>query len=175
MKTLNYLNINSTQTLREAVFELRSAEKAGNDASVNVVPELLNDIDEHDAIHVLFGCSTNLFDEIIAHVWTLFGTTMKLSNMARVNMHKDHRQVLSIIGHRRLLKAWLRNILSIVTVIYRSIHMNRRWPAEQYTSFLDQRLCDIRKEYGIHPLASSLNEKNNGSGSIVRNVSSHEC
>lgn len=73
MKIVNYLNINSTQTLREAVFEMRSAEKVGNDASVNVAPELLNDIDEHDAIHVLFGCSTSLLDEIIAHVWTIFG------------------------------------------------------------------------------------------------------
>lgn len=95
--------------------------------------------------------------------------------MTRVNLHKDHRQVLSIIGHGRVLKAWFRNTLRIVTVIYRSIHMKRRWPAEQYASFLDQRLCNIRREYGIRPLAAPITEKNNGSGSILRNIGSHEC
>ncbi len=172
MKNLKYMSIDSAQTLREAVFELRFAEKAEKDAAQYVAAELLDDVDVHDAIHVLFGCSTNLRDEVIAHVWTVFGTTMKMKDMARVNLHKDHRQVLSNIGHGRVLKTWAWAVPQITSVILRAVKMKRRWPVEEYSSFLDQRLCDIRKSFNIHPLPSS-GGGNISSGAALRSVRTH--
>lgn len=149
VKTLRYQDPASTQTLREGIAELRATEGADSDAATHVAPELAEDIDVHDAVHVLFGCSTDLRGEIIAHVWTAFGTTMKMGEMRRVNMHRDHREALAEIGHRRLLRAWARDLSKIAGTLARALRLTRRWPAEDYARYLDRRLCDIRDEFGI--------------------------
>ncbi|MDJ0707182.1 MAG: hypothetical protein QNJ46_28235 [Leptolyngbyaceae cyanobacterium MO_188.B28] len=172
MKTLEYLNPRSTQTLLEGIWELRVAEGAEADAAENVAPELVDDIEVHDAIHVLFGCPTNLAGEIIAHVWTLFGTTMSVRDMGRVNMHDDHRQVLAKIGHGRLLKMWFYSVPRIIITLFRALRMKRRWPAEDYRLYLDQRLCDLRKDFGIR-LSSPSPTDQRGGGAALRTVRSH--
>ena len=172
MKKLEYLNPQSTQTLLEGIRELRTAESAEANAADNVAPELVDDIDAHDAIHVLFGCPTNLFGEIIAHVWTAFGTTMTMRDMHRVNRHNDHRQVLAKIGHGRLLKTWLFSLPRIVVTLLRVLRMKRRWPAEDYGTYLDQRLCDLRDNFGIR-LPNPLLTDQPGAGAALRNVRSH--
>lgn len=149
MKHLEYLNPRTTLTLRRGIEELRLAEGADGDASQNVSPELLEDIDVHDVIHVLFGCPTDLDGEIAAHAWTMFGTTVSIKDMRRVNVHRDHRAVLAEIGHWRLMKRWLRSLPIVVSVAHRALRMRRRWPADEFASFLDESLCDIRGEFGI--------------------------
>ena len=111
------------------------------------------DLDLHDAIHVLFGCRTNLAGEVLAHVWTAFGTTAKLRDLHRVAGHRDHRTILSGIGHLRLLGAWLRNSPRIAATLRQSSRMKTRWPVEELDAFLDRPLDEIRREYGIrlHP------------------------
>lgn len=64
---LKFLDASSTQTLREGIQELRDAETADSDASESFPPELIADIDIHDAIHVLFGCPASLRGETIAN------------------------------------------------------------------------------------------------------------
>lgn len=155
MKNLMYLDPNSTQTLREGIRELRTYEGATHDASENVALDLADAIDMHDAIHVLFGCPTSLFGEIIAHVWTALGTTVKMQEMHRVSRHDDHRQALSKIGYRRLIATWLVNFPSILTTLICAMRMQLRWPAEDFILYLDQRLCDLRENFGICLLKSS--------------------
>lgn len=166
---LEYTDPRSTQTLREGIQALRGAEGIGNDAAENVAPELAQDIDMHDAIHVLFGCSTSLSSEIIAHVWTAFGTTTKAENMRRVNQHSDHRQVLAKIGHRRLLKAWLRSLPQIIMTIFQAMRMKRRWPAESYEEYLDLPLCDIRRSFGIR-LSKTNRSGSSTAGAALRHI-----
>lgn len=149
MASFNYLNPQSTQTLHQGIYEFHQAEVPEHDASETVAPELLADIDMHDAIHVLFGCPTHLGGEIIAHVWTALGTTVPLQAMHRVNRHQDHRSVLAEIGHRHLIQIWVRSIPQILMTVLRALRMKRRWPAENYVAFLDQRLCDLRHEFKI--------------------------
>ena len=152
MQNLMYLNPNSTQTLREGIQELRIYQGAIHDVSENVALDLADDIDMHDAIHVLFGCPTSLFGEIIAHVWTAFGTTVKRQEMHRVSRHDDHRKILSNIGYRRLIATWLIHFPSILKTFINAMRMQLRWPAEDFILFLDQRLCDLRENFGICPL-----------------------
>lgn len=90
MTVPQYLNPNSTQTLREAIAELRDLE-GGEDAAANIAPELLPDLEIHDVIHVLFGCSTDLANEVMAHLWTVFGTTYPVQDMVRVNTHQEEQ------------------------------------------------------------------------------------
>lgn len=169
-----YLNPRSQQTLRQGVLELRAAEGADGDAAENVAADLVHDIDVHDAIHVLFGCSTDLSGEIVAHVWTLFGTTMELRDMRRVNMHEDHRAVLARIGHRRLLGTWWRSASGIAATVARALRMKRRWPAQDYVEYLDMRLCDIRAQFGITLPEPTPGRRQSGpAGAALRNVRSN--
>lgn len=167
---MKYLQPESFQTLREGINELRAAESQDTDAAEIFAAELKDDIDSHDAIHVLFACPTTLEGEIAAHVWTAFGTTAKLADMHRVNAHNDHRTVLRQIGHRRLLWTWLKILPRILVTICNAQRMKRRWPVEETLSFLDRHLCDIRKDSGIRlPAASALETRRPG-GAALRNI-----
>ena len=148
-KRLQYLAPDCPMSLREGIAELRGAEGAEGDAAVQVAPELVHDLDVHDAIHVLFACPTSVAGEVIAHVWTAFGTTAKLADLHRVNAHRDHRKVLAQIGHWRLVKSWFRSLPRIAATLWRARRMTRRWPVEQMASSLDRPLVDIRREFGI--------------------------
>lgn len=83
MTVPQYLDPNSTQTLREAIADLRDLEGA-EDVTANIAPELLSDLEIHDVIHVLFGCGADLANKVMAHIWTVFGTTYPVQDMARV-------------------------------------------------------------------------------------------
>lgn len=148
MLLLKYMEADSQQTLREGIIELRKAEME-NDEAEQVSLDLSDDIDEHDAIHVLFACRTDLKGEILAHVWSLFGTTMKMHQMRRVNAHDDHKRALRQIGHLKLLITWGRNLPMIVTTIIRAKRMHKKFPVGKYTRYLEYPMCDIRAEFGI--------------------------
>lgn len=148
MKPLNYLIPASAQTLQEGMEELRLAEME-NDAAEDISPELARDIDEHDAIHTLFACSTDLKGEILAHVWSVFGTTMNVKQMKKVNVHQDHRFALREIGHFKLLITWLSSMPSIIRTILCARRMSKKFPIAEYEQFLDRELCELRKEFQI--------------------------
>jgi hypothetical protein len=156
-RKLEYLNPLSSQTLFNAICELRQAEGIEHDASESFAPELLDDIDSHDAIHVLFACPTNLSGEVVAHIWTLFGTDTSIQDMHRVNVHEDHRSVLREIGHFRLLRMWISSMPLVFRALYGVMRMRQRFPASRFAEFLDHRLVDIRSEYRIvlQPLPSN--------------------
>ena len=90
MKRLRYLSPDCPMTLRQGIAELRGAEGTQGDTATQVAPELTQDLDIHDAVHVLFACPTSVRGEVIAHVWTAFGTTAKLADLHRVNNHQEH-------------------------------------------------------------------------------------
>ena len=171
-KSLRYLDPSATITLHEGIRELRDAEGADGDAVENVAPELIPDLEIHDAIHVLFACGTDLTGEISAHIWTLFGTDLPIKEMHRVNMHQDHRQVLADIGHRKLLVRWLRNIPHLFATIWRSLRMTRKWPAKDYAQYLDTPLIELRDQFNIRLPAQRTGKQTRGSaGAAVRHAS----
>lgn len=149
---LDYLNQHSRQTIRAALAELRSAEGSENDAAAHVAPELAIDLDIHDAIHVIFGCSTDVGGEVLAHVWTLLGTTAKVRDLHRVMSHSDHREALAKIGHGSLLRKWITTLPRIASTAWRASRMTRRLPLDTLPSMLDQPLDEIRRSCGIRIL-----------------------
>jgi hypothetical protein len=164
-----YFDPMSNQTLYEAILELRALEGA-DDAVVNLAPELRDDIEIHDVIHVLFACSTDLPSEVIAHIWTVFGTTYDVRAMARVNMHQDHQDILAKIGHVRLLGMWLYRIPEIVKTLYHANRMVKRFPVQEYTRYLDKRLIEIREEFGIRLTLPSITKNQRSSGAALRTL-----
>lgn len=175
-KSLEYLNSKTSMTLREGIQELRTAEGIENDAVENVAPELVDDLNIHDAIHVLFACPTTLPGEISAHLWKVFGTTMKMKDIHRVNRHEDHRQVLAEIGYGRLIRTWFKSIPSIVATLWRSLRLKRCWPAKDYELFLDVPLVELRQQFGIHLPSSKCvsNGRSPRAGAALRRVRPQE-
>lgn len=169
MEIPKYLDPTSKQTLNEALQELRRLEGT-DDAVVNLAPELRSDIEIHDVIHVLFACKTNLASEVIAHIWTVFGTTYNVQEMVRVNMHQDHRDVLARIGHIRLLRMWIYRIPEILQTLYRANRMVKRFPVQEYARYLDKQLMEIREEFGIGLTASSITQETQHSGAALRTL-----
>lgn len=165
---LAYTDPRSKQTLREGIQEARAAE-GDDDAVEKVAADLVADINAHDAIHVLFGCPTDLRGEILAHVWTLVGTDMQMKEMHRVNQHADHRATLAQIGHGHLFRTWLRSFPQIVATFHRAFRMKKRWEANNFEAHLDRPLTELRAELGIRLPASRPSKP--GSGALVRRVS----
>ncbi len=150
MTTAKYRQPNSPQTLEEGLQELRALEAAqGSDASETFAQALQTAIDQHDIIHVLFGCGTDLKGEIRAHVWTIFGTTLTMRQMHQVNEHGDHKSALKEIGHTRLLGTWLQIFPSLLRIIWRAKRMTKRFPIEKTADYLHWSLDDLRLEFGI--------------------------
>jgi len=171
LDSMRYLQPDSTQTLREGVAELRAAEGADADAAETFAPELQHDIAVHDAIHVVFACPTSLAGEIVAHVWTAFGTTASLRDMHRVSGHGDHRAVLAQIGRWRLVRTWFASLPCIIATLCRARRMTRRWPVGEMSTFFDRQLCDIRREVGIQlPDAPSPGSGNHQGGAALRSI-----
>jgi hypothetical protein len=149
--TAQYRQHNSTQTLQKGLEELRALEAAQqNDASETFDAALQTELTQHDVIHVLFGCGTDLQGEIQAHVWTLFGTTLSMQQMHQVNTHKDHKSALQEIGHFKLLRTWLRLFPQLLRTIWRAKHMSKKFPIEQTDAYLQRSLKEIRREFSIY-------------------------
>lgn len=165
MPVLRYTDPRSSQTLREGIMEARQAEGV-DDAASTVAHDLAEDIDAHDAIHVLFGCSTDLRGEILAHVWTMVGTTTTMRDMSRVTRHADHRSALSKVGHFRLFRAWLRSLPAIAITVVRALRMHRQWPVSAYRADLDRPLQELRDEYGIR--LPKGGQGGRGAGALLR-------
>lgn len=147
-KALNYTNLLSILSLRDGIEEFRKLEVQQDEAE-RLADDLIKDINEHDAIHTLFGCTADLKGEILAHVWTYFGTTTDMEQMKRVNRHEDHKQALREIGHLRLMRTWFFNIPSIIATIRNAKKMHKKFPAADYKGYLDAPLKEIREEFNI--------------------------
>ncbi len=170
-KQLKYLDPKSQITLRQGVVELRKAEGFDGDAAESLAPELTGDIDSHDAIHVLFACPTSLAGEIVAHVWTAFGTSVSVHDMHRVNRHDDHKAVLAQIGHRKLIRVWARSIPRILRTIINAKRMKAKFPVEDLKSFEDTPLVQLREQFGIKLVLVDRNQgKPRGGGAALRSI-----
>jgi hypothetical protein len=103
----------------------------------------------HDAVHVVFECDDSLQGEISAHVWMALGTTAPLSDMHRAIASREHRSVLSGVGHLRLLGTWLGMVPRIVRIIWRARRMTARLPYADLSTLMDEPVASIRARYGI--------------------------
>lgn len=146
---LKYFDPASTMTLGEAIQELRVVEERKSDISTKMSNAMMQMFEYHDAVHVLFGCGTTLKDEIAAHVWMVFGTTAKLSEMHSSVANLEHRNVLSGIGHLKLVGIWVSCLPHIFSIIARCSQMKKRLALEELAKLKEQPLCDIRREHGI--------------------------
>ncbi|KAB8330765.1 hypothetical protein SD80_029395 [Scytonema tolypothrichoides VB-61278] len=135
-------------TLGEAIQKLRESEHEG-DMTNKMSAEITQAFELHDAVHVLFNCGTSIEDEIAAHVWMLFATTAKISEMHRVVANQEHRNVLSGIGHFKLMVIWFTCFPRIIGIISKSLRMKKRLAVEELSKLKEQFILEIHQEHGI--------------------------
>ncbi len=138
----------ASMTLGEAIQQMRAAEAEG-DLTTKFAVEVEQAFEQHDAIHILFNCGTDIQDEIDVHVWMMFATTANISEMHRAVANQEHRKVLSGIGHIKLLGTWFGSLPRIVSIIFKSLRMKRRLAVEELSKLKQQSIVDIRREHGI--------------------------
>lgn len=138
-------------TLAEAIEKLR-IQTGEVDMTDDMSPHSAKAFLMHDAAHVVFGCDESLPGEISAHAWMALATTAPLAEMHRAVASREHRNVLSGIGHLRLLTTWLRMIPRLLAILIRSRRMKARLSYDDLPSLMTKTVETIRSEYRISPL-----------------------
>lgn len=136
-------------TLGEAIRALRAVESAKNDMTEVMSQANEQAFEQHDAVHVLFGCGTSLEDEIAAHVWMLLGTTAKIRDMHQAVAGQEHRNVLAGLGPRRVAGVWLRSGFRLLRIACNALRMKRRVAFHDLAQLKQQDVEEIRRAHGI--------------------------
>ena len=114
-------------------------------------------IRDHDATHVIFGLDTSLEQESLLDTWVLWGCSWKYRDLFAYHKLPEIKKLYSYfkkeLGYVRLFLTILR-LLPIKLVIRQRIKkMNKKWPLKSSDFLMSQRVCDLRKEYGIKILS----------------------
>ncbi|MEO7854868.1 MAG: hypothetical protein ABIR94_21860 [Rubrivivax sp.] len=117
----------------------------------------------HDAVHVVFGCSTALDDEAAVKIASLFGTTAGWRVLAGYRLHE------SIDIYRRLrVREVFRSIAHAAVVVPRTLRacarQRRRWPWDRFDSYLPMPLRQIRTDFGITVAHSAAQQRGKTGG-----------
>jgi hypothetical protein len=155
IEVLNYQFPDSALTLRQGIKELRDFEGPQGDASIQMGAENDHVMKAHDAVHVVFGCSTSIEDEVIAHLAMLLGTDVKLSDIRKVAKAKEHKQVIRGHSGLKIFAVVAMSVLDLYAVYRLKRQMKKRWPWHGYAAHLDRSIEEIREEFGIHPIRRS--------------------
>jgi len=102
----------------------------------------------HDVAHVVFGCSTTLTNEALVKIWSFFGTTAGLS-LVRDYRSPDSREIYRQIRRRDIPRTAVRSAVHVPLVLLRCLRMRKRWPWAGFEAYLNVRLDEIRREFGI--------------------------
>ena len=138
----------SAQTLAEGLAEYFACNPALKRDSSLVSSEARQFFRSHDAVHVVYGCSTTMPDEAIVKLVSLLGTTGGL----RVLRGYLHHETLDIYRSLPIGSTALALVLApflVVRTIWRCSRQRQRWPWEQFDHLLNVPLRDIRAQFGI--------------------------
>jgi hypothetical protein len=142
-----YLGSDPSMTLGEAIQNMRAAEP--QDFATQASAEIVQSLEQHDAVHILFDLGTSIQDEIAAHIWTILATTANVSQMHLAVATQEHRSVLAGIGHIQLLRLWCASLPRIVGILFKSWRMKRKIAVEDLSTLKQQSILVIRQDHGI--------------------------
>lgn len=137
-----------SMALGRAIQALRVLEQEG-DMTNKLAAEVLQVLEQHDAVHVLFNCGTSLEDEIAAHIWMIFATTADVGEMHRIVATHQHSSVLSGIGHLKLLGTWFVCLPRIISILFKSLRLKKGIAVEELSKLKERSIIEIRREHGI--------------------------
>jgi len=152
----NYTDKNSTQTLREGLEEYYAVNSDFTHPSTQP-PDFAKILLAHDASHVIYGCDTDMYDELKILPLTFWTSDFKFRDYLRERknpavdvMYED------LIKHHGLL--WLYSSILIVipqllpeliSIWFKTRKRQRYVPFLNFEPLLDRSLLEIRTEFEI--------------------------
>jgi hypothetical protein len=142
-----YFGLDPSMTLGAAMQKMRALEP--EDLANKVSADMLQALEQHDAVHILFDLGTSIQDEIAAHIWMVFATTADIGAMHRAVANQEHRNVLSGVGHLKLTGIWISSLPRIIGIFFKSLRMRQKVVVEDLSRLKEQTVLEIRREHGI--------------------------
>ena len=105
----------------------------------------------HDAIHVVFGCSTSLVDEARADLWTMLATTMTLRRYSGYLNNPTVKALFLSYPLGQLILSFLA-VFDTPRLWWRARQMTQPWDFDAWADHLDEPLGVIRARYNIRPV-----------------------
>ena len=156
MANLSFQSQNCDITLAEGLEEYRAYLKTNGKKQLIDKPGSTI-IRDHDATHVMFGLDTSIEQESMLDSWVFLGTKWKLKELLAYNKLPELKQLYKDLrhdpGYFKLIMAAIKLLPIKLKIRKRAKQMNKKWPFVSPDSLMNQRVCDLREEYGIKILS----------------------
>ena len=157
MTNLSFQSQNCDITLAEGLEEYRAYLQANGKKQLVVAPGS-KVIRDHDATHVMFGLDTSIEQESMLDSWVFLGTKWKLKELLAYNKLPEIKQLYKDFwhdpGYFKLFLTTIRLLPIKLKIRKRAKQMNKKWPFVSPDSLMDQKVCDLREEFGIKILTA---------------------
>ena len=152
MANLSFQSQNCNITLAEGLEEYRAyLQENGKKQLIDSPGSTI--IRDHDATHVIFGLDTSIEQESMLDSWVITGTSWKLKELMAYNKLPELKQLYKDFWHD---PGYLKLVLTAIKLIpikfkiwKRTRQMSKKWPFVSPDSLMNQRVCDLRDEFGI--------------------------
>jgi hypothetical protein len=99
---------------------------------------------------VIFGLDTTLEDEAMADTRTLLSCDVGFKRYTGyLATNKETQAIFKEIGYGTVLWGTLKSLPRIARALRENFRMTKKWPWMPPENFMERRLADIRREYGI--------------------------
>ena len=155
MTNLSFQFQNCDITLAEGLEEYRAYLRANGKKQLIDKPGSTI-IRDHDATHVMFGLDTSIEQESMLDSWVFLGTKWKLKELLAYNKLPELKQLYKDFwhdpGYFKLIMTAIKLLPIKLKIRKRAKQMKKKWPFVSPDSLMNQRVCDLREEFGIEIL-----------------------
>ena len=145
-----YQEQDSPLTLRQGLAEYYASNPNLINTDKASTAEIGAYIRNHDATHVVFGTTTTLADEFLQDIWTFLGVDINKKNYIFDFLpSEESKQLFGALKLGESIKTIALTIPLLPKLIWRSYNMTKQWPWQDWESYLDQPLSEIRQEFNI--------------------------
>ena len=152
MINLSFQSQDCDITLAEGLEEYRAYLQANGKKQLVDAPGSTV-IRDHDATHVIFGLDTSIEQESMLDSWVFLGTKWRLKELLAYNKLPEIKQLYKDFwhdpGYFKLFLTTIRLLPIKLKIRKRAKQMNKKWPFVSPDSLMDQKVCDLREEFGI--------------------------
>lgn len=156
MTNLSFQSQNCDVTLAQGIDEYRAYLRANGKKQLIDEPGSTI-IRDHDATHVIFGLDTSIEQESMLDSWVFLATKWRLKELLAYNKLPEIKQLYKDFwhdpGYFKLFMTAIKLLPIKFTIWKRAKQMNKKWPFVSPDSYMNHKVCDLRKEYGIKILA----------------------
>ena len=155
MTNLSFQLQNCDITLAEGLEEYRAYLRTNGKKQLTDEPGSTI-IRDHDATHVMFGLDNSIEQESMLDSWVFLGTKWKLKELLAYNKLPELKQLYKDFwhdpGYFKLIMTAIKLLPIKLKIRKRAKQMKKKWPFVSPDSLMNQRVCDLREEFGIEIL-----------------------